>query len=100
MKTVQRERVDMPAQITINTWILPENLPLFLARMYTFIGYNFEEWDWDAIRFGIRDTNIQQGRWYKYSLSAKPPVELSFAGAEDAKRLHVKVETEDSTAVG
>jgi hypothetical protein len=89
----------MPAQITINTWIPQANLSLFLERVSTLIGYGFDDWDWDAIRFGVRDTDLKQDRWYEYELSGKPPVELAFAKAEDAKRLRVKVETEDRTAV-
>jgi hypothetical protein len=89
----------MPTQITINTWLLQENLSLFLERVSALVGYGFEGWDWDALRFGVRDTDIKQDRWYEYTLSGNPPVELAFAGAEDAKRLHVKVESEDRTAV-
>lgn len=89
----------MPAQTTINTWILQDNLYLFLERVSTLIGYGFEDLDWDANRFGVRDTDSNQDRWYEYILEGQPPVELAFAGAEDAKRLHVKVKTEDCTAV-
>ena len=89
----------MPAQITINTWIPQDNLFRFLGRVSVLIRYAFEDWDWDAIRFGVHDTDIKQDRWYEYGLNGKPPVEFAFAGTEDAKRLHVKVETEDYVAV-
>lgn len=96
---MERDGIDMPVQITINTWILQDNLLLFVGRVSVLIGYGFEDWDWDAMRFGVRDTDIKQDRWYEYGLSGKPLVELAFAEGEDAKRLHVKVETEDCAAV-
>lgn len=96
---MQGDQADMPTRITINTWIWQNNLRLFLERLSALIGYGFDSWDWDAIRFGIRDTDIKQDRWYEYELSGKPPVVLAFADAEDRKRLSVKVATEERVAV-
>jgi hypothetical protein len=80
------------------TWILQDNLLLFLERVSALIGYRFEDWDWDAIRFGMRDIGVEQAHGYEYELSGAPPVKLAFAEAGDAKRLRVHVETEDHTA--
>jgi hypothetical protein len=89
----------MPPQYAISTWVREENLQLFLERLSAFIGYRFEDWDWDAVRFGICDTDSQHGQWYEYELRGSPPVELAFARADDTERLNVKVVTEEPTAV-
>ena len=88
----------MPAQITINTWIPQDNLLRFLERISILVRYGFGDWDWDAIRFGVHYTDIKQDCWYEYELNGKPPVELAVAGAEGAKRLQVKIVTEERVA--
>jgi hypothetical protein len=87
------------AQTAITTWILPDNLHLFLERVSALIGYRFEDWDWDAVRLGVRDTDLQRDQWYEYELSGSPSVKLTFAHAGDAKHLTVKVESEEHTAI-
>jgi hypothetical protein len=89
----------MSAQTAITTWISPDNLCRFLKRVSVLIRYRFEDWDWDAIRFGIRDTDVPQDQWYEYELNGTPPVKFAFANTGDAKRLSVKVVSEEPTAV-
>ncbi len=89
----------MSAQNAITTWIPESNLLLFLERVSARIGYRFEDWDWDAIRFGIRDTDLNQDRWYAYELSGTPPIAFAFARTEEAGRLRVNVAAEERMAV-
>lgn len=74
-------------------WIREDNLKLFLEMASEVVGYRFDAWDWDAIRFGIRDTGRKQDIWYEYALVGTSPVHFSFA-REGIDHLSLKVEAE------
>ena len=84
----------LAARRTIATWILQDNLSRFLDRVSALIRFRFQEWDWDAIRFGVRDSDAEQNRWYEYELNGQPSVNLAFAHAGNGKRLCVRIETD------
>jgi hypothetical protein len=88
----------MPGEDAMATWILRDNCHLFLERVAARIANRFDDWDWDAIRFGIQDTDDRQDRWYEYELIGMTTVALALAEGKDADRLHVRVQTEGSVA--
>src|SRR5579871_2384944 len=95
----QGNMTDMPAQNSIRTWIRPGNLRPFLERAFVLMGDHLEDWDWDAIRVGVRDTDLEQDNWFEYELSDEPPAKLAFAHADHAQRMYVTVGIEARTAV-
>lgn len=78
------------------TWILQDNLRLFLERGSALIAYPFDESDWDAVRFGARETNIARNEWYEYELFGEPSVKFAFAEQGDRRCVRVHIETSDS----
>jgi hypothetical protein len=60
-------------------WIIEENLPHFLNVLGWIVGYAFDGDDWSAISFGIRDTDQEAGRWYRYSFQGRQRIELEVA---------------------
>jgi hypothetical protein len=76
-------------------WLPEGNLQLFLQRLSEFTGYAFADWDWDAVRFGLRDTDEARNVWYEYPLMGTPPVQLAFARLSPA-RILVRWQTEEA----
>jgi hypothetical protein len=88
----------MAEKTEIQTWILVDNLYTFLERLSGFVGVHLEEWDWDAIRFGIRDLDEQTAPWYDYQLSGDPFLNLAFARSSDPGHLNIRAKAEPSIA--
>jgi hypothetical protein len=65
----------------MGTWIPEDHLQRFLTLLAKIVSYPINDGDRDAIRFGIRDTDEEQNRWYDYPLFGTPPVYLGFACA-------------------
>jgi len=69
----------------IKAWILEENLKPFLEIMASLVDYTFNEDDWNAIQWGIRETAVEANRWYDYELGgrylgiARDPVNRSYS---------------------
>jgi hypothetical protein len=79
-------------------WIPEDNLALFLRLVSKFTDYSWTDGDWDAVRFGIRDTDEKHQIWYDYPLMGTPPVHLDFACASAPPRLVVRWETHENIA--
>jgi len=47
-------------------WIFEENLRPWLEIVASIVGYAFEAEDWDAVHFGLANTDSEEGRWYRY----------------------------------
>ncbi len=87
---------DTPSEHAVkreNLWILQDNLRLFLERGSALIAYPFDESDWDAVRFGVRETSVARNEWYEYELFGEPSVKFAFAEEGDGRRLRIDVET-------
>ncbi len=82
---------------SISTWILRENLRRFLGRISQIVEYRFEDWDWDAIRFGLTDTSAAGSRWYSYDLLGVRRIGLRIAVDGDERRLRVIVDSDDTS---
>ena len=78
---VSRTRGYMPVLAKIDTWIHDSNLRMFLGTVAVRIGATFDDWDWDAIRFGVQDSSEDQNRRYDYDLQGDPPVQRCGCGA-------------------
>jgi hypothetical protein len=61
-------------------WIWEENLEAFVQVTARLAAYSsFDEDDWAAIQFGIRDTDVERDLWYEYSLPGVHSIKLKFA---------------------
>lgn len=45
------------------------------------VGYKLyrEDYDWVGIQYGLRDTDVEQDRWYAYPFEGRHPVLLELA---------------------
>ena len=51
-------------------WIFEHNLRAWLEIVARALGSDFDSDDWDAVRFGIKVTNVENDSWYDYPLGA------------------------------
>jgi uncharacterized protein DUF6714 len=64
------------------TWrVRRENLTRLLEILAAISGCPFDEWDQDALRFGLRGTDAGAGAWYEYGLFGAAPIHLRLAHA-------------------
>src|SRR5215213_8388696 len=68
---------------TVTGTFQDDNLRPFLEIVAAFVGYAFDEDDWTAIRFGVRDTVGERGLWYDYSLPGSHSAHVKVAYDED-----------------
>ncbi|MEQ9319867.1 MAG: hypothetical protein RIF41_11960 [Polyangiaceae bacterium] len=52
---------------------------MWLALVAGFIGATFDEDDLGAIDAGIRDTNVEDDRWFDYAFGASPALDIKVA---------------------
>lgn len=76
------------------SWIIEDNLKPFVETLSGFVGYSFDEWDWDAIYYGVRDTNEEVDRWYQYELIGDRKMKLWLARADGSFPIFVRVEAD------
>jgi hypothetical protein len=57
-------------------WIDEDNLEAFCLIVSGIVGYDFDSDDWNSIRFGVRDTHTDKGRWYEYSFIGDSEISL------------------------
>lgn len=75
-------------------WIIEYNLKPFVETLSGFVGYRFDDWDRDAIRFGIKDTDVEADRWYEYGPIGERPVKLRIARDPGSIVVFVQVEAD------
>jgi hypothetical protein len=49
-------------------WIMEETLLPWLAIVAGAVKYSSDANDWDALRFGVRNTDVERDTWYEYPL--------------------------------
>lgn len=76
------------------SWIIEDNLKPFVETLSGFVGYRFDDWDWDAIYYGVRDTNKEVDRWYEYELIGDRKMKLCLARADGSFPIFVRVEAD------
>jgi hypothetical protein len=52
----------------MRSWIKEENLRAWLEIVAGALAYDFDDDDWDAVRFGIASTDVEKDTWYDYPL--------------------------------
>ncbi|MFW6694557.1 hypothetical protein [Streptomyces sp. MAR4 CNX-425] len=59
----------------VSGWIWRSNLRGFLELLSGYVGYPFDETDWETVELGVQDSDDEDAdRWYAYPLiEAEPP---------------------------
>ena len=78
----------------VTNWILTNNLEPFCNVLSGFCDYRFDDADWDAISFGIRETDAEQDVWFDYPLEGTKPALLSIALDPGSSVVFVKVSSD------
>jgi len=76
-------------------WILEDNLKPFVETLSGFVGYRFDDRDWDAIRFNLKDTDVEAERWYDYELAGERTAKLRLARDPGSIVLFVRVQADE-----
>jgi hypothetical protein len=82
--------------VTVEGWIVAENLQPFVELLAFLAGYTLYdvEYDWVAIEYGVKDTDVDAGRWCTYAFAGTHPLTLHVAQDEGSNVVHVRVTSE------
>jgi hypothetical protein len=82
--------------VTVEGWIFAENLQPFVELLAFLAGYRLYdvEYDWVAIEHGIKETDVDAGKWCTYAFAGTQPLTLHVAQDEGSNVVHVRVTSE------
>ncbi|MEV8377986.1 hypothetical protein AB0P21_34930 [Kribbella sp. NPDC056861] len=72
-------------------WIIDSNLRPLCESVAEFVGYGFDESDWQAIESALPMTDVEQGVWYDYPLAGRASVTLFVAADPGTSVIFVRV---------
>lgn len=75
----------------IASWIFEDNAKPFLTALGWIVGYDVDDQDWTAVYFGTRDTDIEQARWFEYTLHGSSPALVRLARDPGSSVIHIEV---------
>jgi hypothetical protein len=81
----------------IRNWILEINLPAFLDMLATIVEYDFTPDEWNAVRFGVRETNDEQGHWYEYEFAGASRAHFKLARSSGSSIITLHLESDAET---
>lgn len=90
----QSDRMAVRGEIRIvEGWIWSENVQPFLALMARYVGYSFDDSDWQAVELGLEATDDEHpDRWYSYPLvGSDHRIDVHLAKAVDGNEVTVRV---------
>lgn len=77
----------------IGGWVWPDKLQLALQYVSMWVGYPFDDSDWQAIEHGLHDTTAEHPqRWYDYPIVGTPSLTVLIARNPGADPIDVKVQ--------
>jgi hypothetical protein len=74
-------------------WIIDQNLKPFLETLSGFVQYDLNDSDWDAVSFGIRETDSERDVWFDYRLIGNTTIKLRLAHDVGTSVIFVNVQT-------
>ena len=74
-------------------WILQENIKPLLGTISRFVGAELNNWDWDAITLGLKNTDHEHGQWFDYQFQARDSVKVRLALERGTELLFVELES-------
>ncbi|EMF26657.1 MULTISPECIES: hypothetical protein [Streptomyces] len=74
-------------------WIMERNLRAFLELLSRYVGYAFDDTDWDTVEDGVRDTDDEKSDgWYSYPLAGThATLDVSLARSVGSEVMSVSV---------
>lgn len=80
----------MTAEETVSGWVFARHVRPFLELLSHYVGYAFDETDWETVALGIADTDDDDSsRWYDYPLGEAVTVWLAEAPGSDVVSVRV-----------
>jgi hypothetical protein len=82
--------------VTVEGWIFAENLQPFAELLAFLAGYTLYDVEYDgvALEYGVKDTDVDAGKWYTYAFAGTHPLTLHVAQDEGSNVVHVRVTSE------
>ena len=78
--------------VRVSGWVWPSNVRQLFTWLSLYVGYAFDESDWQAIETALPDTdNEAENGWYNYPIAGVPPLRVSVARSGDADPVMVNV---------
>ncbi|WP_431917450.1 DUF6881 domain-containing protein [Amycolatopsis tucumanensis] len=76
----------------VRGWVFGTNVHKFLEHLSSWIGYEFDELDWQAIEQALPATDAERADgWYDYPLAGQPQLSVSLAADPGASPVLVRV---------
>jgi hypothetical protein len=74
------DNIEASASVSTDSWILTANVRPLVESLAALIDYETDDWDWDAIEAGLRDTDAEDPQgWYDYPLIGTTTLRLDLA---------------------
>jgi hypothetical protein len=81
----------------LETWIWKDNLRPFLEFASFRAGYEFDELDWEAVRYGMGKTDADADAWFAYSLEGDRTVEIAAANDPEGSIIQLRLKADRRT---
>ena len=75
----------------VATWVWPGNVRAVFDTLSRWLRYAFDEADWQAVQFGLTDTDADRDRWFSYALVGVPQVEVHVARNEGDEPVSIRL---------
>jgi len=77
-------------------WVWSRNVRTLLLWAAHYVGYAFDDSDWQAVECALADTDDErQDGWYEYPLVGTPPLRVLLARSIGADPVQARVESSD-----
>ncbi|HVE73996.1 MAG TPA: hypothetical protein VNA30_02760 [Mycobacteriales bacterium] len=77
---------------TVAGWVWPSNVEPLLRSVSHYVGYSFDDTDWQAIAAALPETDDERpDGWYDYPLAGEPPLRVHLACCVGAAPVMVRV---------
>ncbi|HVS38898.1 MAG TPA: hypothetical protein VMS17_25295 [Gemmataceae bacterium] len=81
----------------IRDWIFEDNLLPFLTILAAVVRYDFIRDEWSAVRFGVVETDEENGRWYDYEFAGNQRAAFRLARSVGSSVIHLELESDSDT---
>lgn len=79
-------------QREVSGWVWPSNVERLLSWASRYVGYAFDDSDWQAVETALPTTDDErEDGWFEYPLVGAPPLRVHLAQAVGAAPVSVRV---------
>jgi hypothetical protein len=75
----------------VQGWVCAVNVRTAMEYLSRWVGYEFDDWDWQAIEFALPGTSWDEEKWYDYPIVGSPALTVLVAHSPDADPVGVRV---------